>query len=859
MALSSDLKLCSGLVLVMGCVTLPLGCGDDAAVDLGTDTDPDPGPDPDASGGPESEDVAVYLQELPTWEEFSPPLAAQEPLPLPEAEPVETVETVEGVTEINEEGEVEVLGDVSYECTELPYSMASNPGAIVLSDPSRDVIYPGSFIQGRTHRDGISIGDVLPLTVTKRAPIRVSIPDIASPVGENFREVAPNQAEVAAAIGSLVGNASRNDLDTPSSISFEMQTYHSEKQFALSAGVSGRYLGFKASASGSIDQNASTNTVAVQFTQRMFTVVVEPPGSGPESFFADDFTVEDLEALEQAGRIGPDNLPVYVSNAVYGRMMTFTLTSTASESEIRAALQASYNTIAGGVSGSLSSKHKSILSESTIVLTTLGGDAADALSVIRSGDWSAYFTNEASLSTAVPLQYTFKNLGDNSIAAVSETTEYTVKTCEAQQANPGVFEPLDAQSFELEMGTVAEVLVADSDGDGYDDLIFNHRGDDNRIAVLHGSEDGTLSRGVLSEFDGEDGPATWSPYNLRAGDVDGDGDADLVWNYNAGPHPTLTGRLNAFYVGLSGGGTDTDEESIAYQPLQSGRIGSTLPNNHPFHLMDLDGDGMVEPILAFGREYNPGFATRSNLSLGSGHLNIADYYQIYYDLDDPGHGSDSPNYLGDFVGDFNGDGSPDVLWNRLLDPEGSATNQVYLVTRRGPAELVQLSNVFEPHAGTPVLGAAPDGGWNDGYQTLAGDIDIDGADDLVWVKTTDGTAHIKVARGGNSGLTPLPGWSEPFVLEDGPSDLEAHLSDVSGNDGADLILNLRDGAINRVYVGLSLGDGTFDFGAIPQDIFADEAWSQFDLHVGNFGGSAKKDLAWVSATESPRVYIAIAR
>lgn len=837
---------------------------------------------PDTLGGTDAGDtdagetnaeasIAQYLQELPTWAEFSPALDAQQPLPVPGVEPVLSVEVVEGVEMVNEDGEVDVLGDVTYECSEVPFSMASNPGKIVMSDPNRDVIYPGAFIQGRTHRDGISIGDVLPITVEKRAPIRVSIPDIASPVGENFREVQPNQAYVAAAIGNMVGNAAGNNLDTPSSISFEMQTYHSEQQFALSAGVSGRYLGFSASASGSVTQNASTNTVAVQFTQRMFTVVVEPPGSGPESFFADDFTVEDLQALQEGGRIGPDNLPVYVSNAVYGRMMTFTLTSTASESDIRAALQASYNTIAGGASGSLSTEHKSILSNSSIVLTTLGGNAEDALSVIRSGDWSAYFTKEAPLSTAVPLSYTFKNLGDNSIAAVSETADYTVKTCQAQQANPGVFDPLEPQNFELGIGTVAEVIVANSDGDEYDDLVFNHRDADNRVVVLHGSQDGVLTRGEVDEYAGADAPTTWTPYRLRAGDVDGDGDADLVWNYNAGScegDPIC--RENSYYVGLSGGGTDTPGDAILFKPRVLELIPSAARFSYPFHLLDLNQDGMVEPVLAAGLPDGAGFATRATASLGAGEIRTVWWYDGF-----PGTGSDEggtegdQSYFGDFVGDFNRDGMPDILWNRRIptaDGSGDPLNRIRLVTGNpaldgaDPASM-PLYDVFDNDLGKGDIETAPEGTWDDGYQALAGDVDLDGADDLVWVATMAGTAHIQTALGSEVGFTPdgLFSSSEIIVTEDGPSDLDARLADVGGSDGADLILNQRDGTINRIFVGLSLGDGTFDFGSVPQDIFANEAWSQYTLLVGNFGGSPKQDLAWVSATDSTRVYLAIAK
>ena len=76
-----------------------------------------------------------------------------------------------------------------------------------------------------------------------------------------------------------------------------------------------------------------------------------------------------------AGVIGPDNLPVYISEIVYGRMMMFSVTSSASESEIRAAMQASYNTFVGGVSAEIDTKNREVLSRSRIAITAVGGAA----------------------------------------------------------------------------------------------------------------------------------------------------------------------------------------------------------------------------------------------------------------------------------------------------------------------------------------------------------------------------------------------------------------------------------------------------------------------------------------------------
>jgi hypothetical protein len=214
----------------------------------------------------------------------------------------------------------------------------------------------------------------------------------------------------------------------------------------------------------------------------MFEVVVEPPQT-PDAFFSEDFTEETLDEQEELGRIGPDNVPVYVSNIVYGRMMTFAFTSTASEQEIRGTIEAGYETVVNGVSVELSAKHKTILSEAKIAVSSLGGDAEATLSLIRSGSWQEYFTKDAPLSSAAPLSYTFRNLGDGSIAKVTESIEYMVKECEPvgmsagdcmvdTECAPGevCLDGTCSAGTEGPAGDPTCMDGYDNDGDGYVDL-----------------------------------------------------------------------------------------------------------------------------------------------------------------------------------------------------------------------------------------------------------------------------------------------------------------------------------------------------------------------------------------------------
>ncbi len=377
---------------------------------------------------PASTEPAVadeYLSALPSWTEFSPKLPSLRPAPAGATEilPPEKID----VRTIGDDGVVQVVPDVDYHCTQTPYSVQDTPDKLVMYSPDVEILWPGALLQGKTHRDGL--GSLLGLPIAQRSPVRISIP--ALPTGDNFRELnSPNQATAAAAIGEMIGAATITALPTPSDITFEMRTSSEEKEFALSLGISGNYLKFSGSASGDFSKNASETTVTAHFLQKMFEVVVEPPQT-PGAFFSPEFTQDKLDEQIALGKIGPNNLPVYVSNIVYGRMMTFSFTSTASEQEIRGTLEAAYKVVVAGVSVNLTVKQKKILSEAKIAVTSLGGDGQATLDLIRSGDWREYFSKDAPLSSAAPLSYTFRNLADGSIAAVTETAKYNVKQCKA--------------------------------------------------------------------------------------------------------------------------------------------------------------------------------------------------------------------------------------------------------------------------------------------------------------------------------------------------------------------------------------------------------------------------------------------
>lgn len=427
-----------------------------------------------------------YLASLPLWNDFSP---------------------------FKADSIIEYEPNVAFDCetksvrTTTPCSITRTPEDIITFDPNSEIMYLGSLIQGKGYIQGL--GSMKSLPIYQRAPLNVSI---SFQMSDNSRTVEdPSLKTVKEAVGELIEAAHESGHVSGSSILFDKKTSHSLQQTALALGLSADYMAASVKTNLSWEHTKETQTVSAYFIQKMFTVSMGLP-QRPGDLFSDAFTQELLDEQVDRGRIGPDNLPVFISNIVYGRMMTLTMTSSYDATKMSAALEASY----AAIEGSMSAEHKNILANSSIRLVTIGGDAQTALNFLRTGQLGEFFKKDAPLTTAVPISYTLRNLRDNEIAKVSQTSEYEMEEYDSVSVKitKDIAEWRNLVQRDMTMGTF-ETTQANMDlADESEDFILNNA---------------QLWMGKRITFDGSNTGFPFTFY-LECIEVDETTDYGLVWN-----------------------------------------------------------------------------------------------------------------------------------------------------------------------------------------------------------------------------------------------------------------------------------------------------------------------------------------
>ncbi len=364
-------------------------------------------------------------------------------------------------------------------------------------------------------------------------------------------------------------------------------------------------------------------------------------------------------------------------------------------------------------------------------------------------------------------------------------------------------------------------LIADYNGDGLADMLWNERDEFGRSKadVVYWPNTGDA---VFDSFQNRlPSKTAINEHAARLGDFDGDGLQDVLW-YHAETDGRAKGAMRIWR-------SSADAADPAPFFVEVPAPGSDVTGFHPA-VADFDGDGLAD-VLWYKRSTGDR-AVGYSRGMVNGEFSFDAYSNCIPDA------STLANQT-PVVGDFNGDGMADVLWN----PTGNGTRTVWLSKGRqtdgGPC--------FETTSSDPLRPIQDPAGYNlAGYQPIPSDFNGDGLTDILWTNRSLGYITLWTSGGDAS----FDSTSIPTPQGQSYVDFAAYPVDFNADGSADVLweavdLYGRATGTRRLWMStayISSSDGPFDFDASYAP--GQGRFIEYRPSFGDFNGNGMPDIFW---------------
>jgi hypothetical protein len=351
----------------------------------------------------------------------------------------------------------------------------------------------------------------------------------------------------------------------------------------------------------------------------------------------------------------------------------------------------------------------------------------------------------------------------------------------------GFGKPTLATSFTATTTTSLPV-AGDIDGDGKADLVSFTTGRGSSLRVQRGHGDGVFDEPFFTTVSAAVLPAGSL---LRVGDFNGDGKDDvLVVQTPKGGSTALTTNL---FVSLGDGSFESPVTRVI-----ADFTGGTFVDARLI-AVDANTDGKADLLYI-----TPPGATNPGAILASITDGTSNAAAVALDVPPVPSNQRFDSFQ---VGDTNGDGTPDIVCLVAATPSIVRYNVLF-----GDATTRVVDGAVRFVGSLNVTGSTPSGGtFAEGAQPLIADFNGDGRADLAVINhdaltTTGGASPVFVAVAQTNGSYALALRAADFFS---PAGGVASVGDVDGDGKADLLSGSRSGLTAAVVFTLSKGDGTF--------------------------------------------------
>jgi hypothetical protein len=306
--------------------------------------------------------------------------------------------------------------------------------------------------------------------------------------------------------------------------------------------------------------------------------------------------------------------------------------------------------------------------------------------------------------------------------------------------------------------------------------------------------------------------AVWSE-EVDAGDVDGDGDLDLVYAKGNGFSAAGTPQQNTLLINV-GGGVYVDQTSTRLPPF--------LDNSKDVDFVDVDGDGDLDLVVANGFNQQP----RLYLNDGSG---------VFTDATATHFPTITLNSFSSSAADVDADGDLDLAFTDSgASTFGGAGGLARLFINDGTGHFTDETATRMPS--TTVVGAV-----DADFADVDGDFDLD-----LFVVSRDGTPSKLYLNDGTgvftTSATPLP--------PDGTGTYEYEIGDVDGDLDADVFVVGISGLTEGTFVNDGSGVFTTGVGAVVGNLSSDDN----DAALGDLDDDGDLDCIVGALSTSERVF-----